>query len=78
MKDARQRKFNTVLVYKLDRLGRSLIDLVNYLQELSDLKIEFIALRDGIDLSTSLKVTIKEGLRPASETFSGYAASLKA
>ncbi len=26
----------------------------------------------------NLKVTIKEGLRPASETFSGYAASLKA
>jgi DNA invertase Pin-like site-specific DNA recombinase len=53
MKDAKARRFDTVIVWKLDRFGRSLIDLVNHLQELTDLGIEFISLRDGIDLSTS-------------------------
>lgn len=53
MKDAKARRIDAVIVWKLDRFGRSLIDLVNHLQELSDLGIEFISLRDGIDLSTS-------------------------
>jgi putative DNA-invertase from lambdoid prophage Rac len=53
MKDAKARRIDAVIVWKLDRFGRSLIDLVNHLQELADLGVEFISLRDGIDLSTS-------------------------
>ncbi len=53
IKDAKARRLDTIIVWKLDRFGRSLIDLVNHLQEISDLGIEFISLRDGIDLSTS-------------------------
>lgn len=42
-----------IICWKLDRLFRSLKDLVFTLQELSDLGIEFIALKDNIDLTTS-------------------------
>jgi len=53
VKDARSRKFDTLIVFKLDRIGRSLIDVVSFLHELQELGIVFIALRDSIDLSTS-------------------------
>ena len=53
MKAARQRKFDVLVCWKLDRLFRSLKHLVNTLQEFEDLGIKFISLKDNIDLSTS-------------------------
>lgn len=52
MADASQRKFDAVLVWKLDRFGRSLRHLVNALAELEGLGLIFISLRDNLDLST--------------------------
>ena len=52
MADASQRKFDAVLVWKLDRVGRSLRHLVNALAELEALGLSFISLRDNLDLST--------------------------
>jgi putative DNA-invertase from lambdoid prophage Rac len=51
--DCRQRKLDLVICWKLDRFFRSLKDLVTTLQELTDLGVEFVSLRDSIDLSTS-------------------------
>ena len=51
--DARLRRLDRIIVWKLDRFARSLKDLVTMLQELSELGIEFISLRDNIDLTTS-------------------------
>ena len=53
MEDAKQRKFDILLCWKLDRLFRSLKDLISTLQELSELGIDFISLKDNIDLTTS-------------------------
>jgi DNA invertase Pin-like site-specific DNA recombinase len=50
--EARQRKFGTLLVWKLDRLGRSLKDLINTLDELGSLGIDFISYDNKIDTST--------------------------
>lgn len=50
---ARQRKVDVVVCWKLDRFFRSLKDMVNTLQELGDLGIEFVALRDQIDMTTA-------------------------
>ena len=50
--DAHQRRFDVVLVWKLDRYGRSLKHLVNALAEFEALGITFISLRDNLDLST--------------------------
>ena len=52
MADACQRKFDAVLVWKVDRFGRSLRHLVNALAELGALGVAFVSLRDNLDLST--------------------------
>ena len=49
MKDARQRRFDAVLVWKLDRWGRSLAQLVQSVQELTSLGLRFIAVTQNID-----------------------------
>lgn len=53
LSDARQRKFDVVIIWKLDRLFRSLKDLIGTLQEFTELGIDFISLKDNIDLTTS-------------------------
>jgi len=50
MADAHRRKFDSVLVWKLDRFGRSLRHLVNALAELEARGIAFVSLRDNLDL----------------------------
>jgi DNA invertase Pin-like site-specific DNA recombinase len=52
MADAHRRKFDAVLVWKIDRFGRSLKHLVNSLAELGALGVAFISFRDNLDLST--------------------------
>jgi len=52
MSDAQQCRFDAVLVWKIDRFGRSLKHLVNSLADLSAYGIAFISLRDHLDLST--------------------------
>ena len=49
---ARQRKFDVLLVWKLDRLSRSLKDLINTLDELGHLGIDFNSYDNKIDTST--------------------------
>ncbi|MBI2335715.1 MAG: recombinase family protein [Deltaproteobacteria bacterium] len=50
--DARKRKFDTVLVWKLDRLGRSLKHLVSLIEEFHALGIQFISYSEGMDTTT--------------------------
>jgi DNA invertase Pin-like site-specific DNA recombinase len=52
MADASRRKFDAVLVWKLDRFGRSLRHLVNAIAELEAIGVAFISFRDNLDLST--------------------------
>jgi DNA invertase Pin-like site-specific DNA recombinase len=52
MADAQSRKFDAVLVWKIDRWGRSLKHLVTSLAELDAYGVAFISLRDNLDLST--------------------------
>ncbi len=52
MADACSRRLDAILVWKLDRFGRSLHHLVNALAELEALGVAFISLKDNLDLST--------------------------
>jgi DNA invertase Pin-like site-specific DNA recombinase len=52
MADAHSRRFDTVLVWKIDRWGRSLKHLVTSLADLDAYGIAFVSLRDSLDLST--------------------------
>jgi DNA invertase Pin-like site-specific DNA recombinase len=53
MRDARRRQFKTVVVWSLDRAGRSLPHLVAMIDELQQLGVAFVSLREGLDLSTA-------------------------
>ena len=52
MSDAHQRKIDAVVVWKVDRFGRSLKHLVNALADLDSYGVAFVSLRDNLDLST--------------------------
>jgi DNA invertase Pin-like site-specific DNA recombinase len=52
VKDAKRRKFDVLVTWKLDRLGRSLKHLILLLEELQALGVAFISLGEGIDATT--------------------------
>ena len=47
IKAARRRKFDVVLCWKLDRIGRSLKHLVNFLAELEAVGVAFVSFSDN-------------------------------
>jgi putative DNA-invertase from lambdoid prophage Rac len=49
---ARRRELDLILVWRLDRWGRSLVDLVTTLQELTALQVGFVSLSEALDLTT--------------------------
>lgn len=51
--DAQEGKLKVIICWKLDRLFRSLRELVNTIQLFKDYGVQFISLKDHIDLSTS-------------------------
>src|SRR5712672_2008821 len=51
-KDAARRRFDVVMAWSVDRLGRSLQDLCGFLSELHSLGIDLILQRQGIDTTT--------------------------
>jgi DNA invertase Pin-like site-specific DNA recombinase len=53
MADARARRLDAVVVWKLDRFGRSLVNCVAGIQELAALGVRFIAVSQGLDTDES-------------------------
>ena len=49
---ARRREIDVVLVWRLDRWGRSVTDLLATLQELDHLRVGFVSLTEALDLTT--------------------------
>jgi putative DNA-invertase from lambdoid prophage Rac len=52
MRAARRREIDAIVVWRLDRWGRSLADLVSTLQELHELGVGFISLSEALDFTT--------------------------
>jgi putative DNA-invertase from lambdoid prophage Rac len=50
---ARRREIDVVLVWRLDRWGRSVTDLLATLQELEHLGVGFVSLTEALDLTTA-------------------------
>jgi DNA invertase Pin-like site-specific DNA recombinase len=50
--DARRRRFDVVVCWRLDRLGRNLRHLITLLEELQALGVAFVSLNEGIDATT--------------------------
>ena len=53
LEDMRDMKFKGIIVTKLDRIGRSLQHLLSLFDEFSRKKVEFIAVTQNIDTTTS-------------------------
>ena len=53
MKSATQRRFDMVMCWSIDRLGRSLQNLIEILNELQSLKVDLFFMQQGLDTSTS-------------------------
>lgn len=53
LKDAVRRKFDVVMVWAVDRLGRSLPDLIGTMQELHGAKVDLFLLQQGLDTTTA-------------------------
>lgn len=52
LREAKRRRFDAVLVWSLDRLGRNLKHLITLLDEFQALGIAFISLKEGLDWTT--------------------------
>jgi putative DNA-invertase from lambdoid prophage Rac len=52
MRAARRRELDAIVVWRLDRWGRSLADLVSTLHELHELGVGFISLSEALDFTT--------------------------
>ena len=54
LQDMRKRKFDIIMVYKLDRLGRSTKHLLQLIAEFNNKGIKFISLSEGFDTKTPM------------------------
>lgn len=50
--DAKRRRFDVLVCWRLDRLGRNLRHLVTLLEELQSMGVAFVSLGEGIDCTT--------------------------
>lgn len=53
LKDAEDRKFQAIFIYKLDRFSRSLKDLILTIDRLKDWGIDFVSLQDKIETASA-------------------------
>ena len=54
MKDASRKKFDKLVVWSVDRVGRSMKHLVSVLSQLKDLEVDIYSYKQGIDTSTTM------------------------
>ena len=52
LKAARRRELDAILVWRLDRWGRSLLDLIGTLRELHAVGVGFVSLTEALDMTT--------------------------
>ena len=52
IRDAKRRRFDVVVCWRLDRLGRNLKRLITLLEEFHALGVAFVSLAEGIDATT--------------------------
>lgn len=67
LNDCKQGKVETLIVWKLDRLFRSLIELITHLKQFQKQKVTFISIKENIDLSTPTGILMMQILGAFSE-----------
>lgn len=54
MGDAKNEKFDAILVYKLDRFSRNMVDMIYTLNDLNNYNVDFISLTESFDTTTAV------------------------
>lgn len=54
LKDAKEKKFNVLICYRLDRISRNIADFSLLINQLQELGISFISIREQFDTSTPM------------------------
>lgn len=54
LKDAKKKKFDALICYRLDRISRNVSDFSNTIEELNKLNIAFVSIREQFDTSTPM------------------------
>ncbi len=54
LRDAQEKKFNIILVYKIDRFSRKLRDLITVLDDLKEKNINFTSVTEQIDTTSAM------------------------
>ncbi|MBC2582488.1 recombinase family protein [Clostridium sp. DJ247] len=54
LKDAKSKKFNFLICYRLDRISRNIADFSTLINELQEFNIDFISIREQFDTSTPM------------------------
>ncbi|ADL04752.1 recombinase family protein [Lacrimispora saccharolytica] len=54
MQEAKKKKFTAVVCYRLDRISRNIGDFANLIEELNDLQISFISIKEQFDTSSPM------------------------
>ena len=54
LKDAKEKKFDTLICYRLDRISRNIADFSSLIEELIKLGINFVSIREQFDTSTPM------------------------
>ena len=58
MAEIKKGRCSYLVCYKLDRLGRNIIDIAGLVEELNNLKVSFISIKENFDTSTPLGKTM--------------------
>ena len=53
LEDARKRKFDRVIIYSLDRLGRKIVSVINTIHSLEESGVHLFVVKNAIDTSNS-------------------------
>lgn len=54
MRDCRQHKFKTIVCYRFDRISRNIKDFADLIQELDNLQISFISIKENFDTASPM------------------------
>lgn len=54
IQDARSKKFDVLICYRLDRISRNIADFARLIEELQEYNIDFISIREQFDTSTPM------------------------
>ena len=54
MQDAKQRKYKAIIVYRLDRISRNVSDFSGLIEELAQLNVAFISIKEQFDTGTPM------------------------